>query len=83
MNETSTLPTPIHRGKVRDIYDLDDHLLLVAPRISGHVRLNCSRSRLHLPSLPTDWRFESCKRCMNSKSREKCAPEPQNLSENY
>jgi phosphoribosylaminoimidazole-succinocarboxamide synthase len=36
MNETSTLPTPIHRGKVRDIYDLDDHLLLVASdRISA------------------------------------------------
>lgn len=31
MNETTTpLPAPIHRGKVRDIYDLGDHLLLVA-----------------------------------------------------
>ncbi len=36
MNETSTLPAPIHRGKVRDIYDLGEHLLLVASdRISA------------------------------------------------
>ncbi|HMB69237.1 MAG TPA: phosphoribosylaminoimidazolesuccinocarboxamide synthase [bacterium] len=27
---TTPLPTPIHRGKVRDIYDLGEHLLLVA-----------------------------------------------------
>jgi len=31
MSETATgLPAPIHRGKVRDIYDLGEHLLLVA-----------------------------------------------------
>lgn len=31
MNDTkTTLPDPIHRGKVRDIYDLGEHLLLVA-----------------------------------------------------
>ena len=30
MSETATLPPPAHRGKVRDVYDLGDRLLLVA-----------------------------------------------------
>jgi phosphoribosylaminoimidazole-succinocarboxamide synthase len=30
MNRSAVLPAPIHRGKVRDIYDLGDRLLLVA-----------------------------------------------------
>ncbi|MBZ0269783.1 phosphoribosylaminoimidazolesuccinocarboxamide synthase [bacterium] len=30
MSRSAVLPAPIHRGKVRDIYDLGEHLLLVA-----------------------------------------------------